>query len=706
MELIIHYCKTCGGELERHDDRYKCRYCGNTYEIQTAEEDTKTLRALLDEYKLEHLHNLRRNLYDAVTATYISREDVKTACAAIRQLLPDDFAANFYATAAAGDLRALNRAITAIDADAHADEIGTVISFLIRSLSADEDYLIALNDLVDRAYRRNKRLYEKYATEISEQTAKIMDGVYDLDFERDVFVAYSSKDMPLVTELVTELEEQGFRCFVAARNLRHGLGSVEHYNEALQTAMVNCHIFLLVSGPHSRNYDCDALRVEMRFIKDRDRERNFAVYGDDYAAIPHSLKKPRIEYHIAESPRPTAADRVVAQFFNGYERVYTPESAADRVAQILFGEPIEAPPDDKEQRRLAEEAQRKAAEEAARLAAEEAARKAAEEAQRKAAEAAKRKAEEEAQRKAEEEARRKAEAEAAKRKAEEEARRKVQAAKPAYSQGLEFILNEDKSSYTVKGGNCTDTHVVIPPMYEGLPVTAVGDSAFHPSTYSGTKIFENIVGVDIPDSVTTIGRMAFDDCSSLTSITIPDSVTSIGDWAFSGCSSLTSITIPDSVTNIGKRVFTCCHSLTSITVSDNNPKYHSSGNCLIETATKTLIAGCQKSMIPTNGSVTSIGDMAFSSCLGLTSITIPDSITSIGDEAFNNCVRLTSITIPNSVTGIGSEAFKYSFNLKSITYQGTKSQWKSIRKEKGWDKDTPKYTIQCTDGPLKKSLFS
>ena len=75
----------------------------------------------------------------------------------------------------------------------------------------------------------------------------------------------------------------------------------------------------------------------------------------------------------------------------------------------------------------------------------------------------------------------------------------------------------------------------------------------------------------IPNSVTSIGSHAFDDCSGLTSITIPNSVTSIGQEAFRCCSNLTSVTIPNSVTSIGNFVFEYCSSLTSVTVDINTP---------------------------------------------------------------------------------------------------------------------------------------
>ena len=157
-------------------------------------------------------------------------------------------------------------------------------------------------------------------------------------------------------------------------------------------------------------------------------------------------------------------------------------------------------------------------------------------------------------------------------------------------------------------------------------VTSIGESAF--------ENCNSLTSITIPDSVTEIGEEAFEDCFSLTSVTIPDSVTEIGSYAFSGCRNLTSITIPDSVTEIGSSAFYGCSSLTSVTIPD---------------------------------SVTSIGELAFSVCSSLTSITIPDSVTSIGESAFRFCSSLTSVTIGDSVTEIGEEAFDDCFSLTSVT---------------------------------------
>lgn len=193
-------------------------------------------------------------------------------------------------------------------------------------------------------------------------------------------------------------------------------------------------------------------------------------------------------------------------------------------------------------------------------------------------------------------------------------------------------------------------------------VTKIGSEAF-----SGCSL----TSVSIPNSVTTIDRRAFSGCSSLTSVTIPNSVTAIGSHAFDFCHSLKSVTIPASVKTIHGCLSSRCSSLTEVKVDKGNKTFDSRDNCnaIIETATNTLISGCQISTIPK--SVTKIGAYAFSDCWDLTSITIPNSVTEICEYAFSSCTGLSSITIPESVTAIGDYAFEDCYALLSVTLPNT-----------------------------------
>ena len=268
----------------------------------------------------------------------------------------------------------------------------------------------------------------------------------------------------------------------------------------------------------------------------------------------------------------------------------------------------------------------------------------------------------------------------------------------------------DGIAYNIINGSeasVTYTNELSSSNYNGLsvaniPVTVTFNGVTYNVTSIGSYAFSyctSLTSVNIPNSVTSIGVFAFEGCSDLTSMivdndntaydsrdncnaiietatntliagckysVIPYTVTSIGNGAFSYCTSLTSVNIPNSVTSIGNGAFAGCYSLTSMTVDNDNTAYDSRDNCnaIIETATKTLIAGCKNTVIP--NSVTSIGDVAFSYCNGLTSVNIPNSVTSIGNYAFSNCSGLTSINIPNSVTSIGYGVFSNCTRLTSV----------------------------------------
>ncbi len=142
----------------------------------------------------------------------------------------------------------------------------------------------------------------------------------------------------------------------------------------------------------------------------------------------------------------------------------------------------------------------------------------------------------------------------------------------------------------------------------------------------------NLTTIILPDGLEQIGYSDFADLKSLTSINIPKSVTKIGGEAFKGCSSLTSINLPDGLTTIGNSAFEECSSLTSINIPDG---------------------------------LTTIGNSAFYGCSSLKSVKLPDGLTTIGSYAFSSCSSLSSINIPSSVKII-NYGFCYNSGLSKL----------------------------------------
>ncbi len=281
---------------------------------------------------------------------------------------------------------------------------------------------------------------------------------------------------------------------------------------------------------------------------------------------------------------------------------------------------------------------------------------------------------------------------------------------------LEFIYISDSDSYSVVCKDENVSSIVIPPIYNGKPVTSICESAFSDcSSLTEITIPTSVVNIEkgafngcsglavvfakgvkkipdealcdaigvasitMPEGVKTIGSSAFKGCSSLTEVTIPEGVTSIYGSAFEGCSGFTEITIPSSVTRMQEDVFKDCLNLrvvfaTGMQKIPDDALCNASGvvSVTIPEGVKTIgssaFEGCSGLVeISIPESVTGIGFSAFKDCSSLTELTIPEDLTYISWGAFEGCSSLTEISIPEGVTGIGARAFSGCSSLTNIT---------------------------------------
>lgn len=174
--------------------------------------------------------------------------------------------------------------------------------------------------------------------------------------------------------------------------------------------------------------------------------------------------------------------------------------------------------------------------------------------------------------------------------------------------------------------------------YMELPesVTDIGDYAFNKSSLIEFKMSSNPA---------TLGAYLFRDCTRLNNVTLPEGLTAIGMLWFSGCTALTQIDIPDTVTSIGNQAFTGS-GLTSITIP--------SGVTVVTTA---LNGAPRLESVAFLGNITEIQGSAFTGCSSLKAIDIPDTVTTIGASALSNCTSLKEVVIPGGVTSVGNAAF-------------------------------------------------
>ena len=189
-----------------------------------------------------------------------------------------------------------------------------------------------------------------------------------------------------------------------------------------------------------------------------------------------------------------------------------------------------------------------------------------------------------------------------------------------------FTYVNHGDSIEITGFNNSVSDVVIPSEIEGLPVTAISVGAFYLST--------------------------------ITSIEIPNTVTSIGEMAFLGCTSLKSVKLSTGVAKIDKNAFGSCSALQEIQVAKDNPNFSSLNGVLYSKKQDTLV------IYPAAKT-----DAAY---------IIPSGVTSVAMYAFSENPYLETLTIPNSLIKVGDSAFYNCKNLRAVSYNGTEEEWNQI----------------------------
>lgn len=202
---------------------------------------------------------------------------------------------------------------------------------------------------------------------------------------------------------------------------------------------------------------------------------------------------------------------------------------------------------------------------------------------------------------------------------------------------------------------------------------------------------ENLVNIELPDTLTEIGRYAFLNCFNLHTVELPDSVTSLGYATFMNCTSLKNITLSNGLKTLSDAAFFNCSSLESVTIPDN-----------ITVIAMQAFTNCSNlSSVEFSKNLTWIGFSAFANCTALASIELPEALKTIDKYAFQGCTNLKSATIRNAEKILGG-VFKNCENLQMINFEGTEAEWNNVAKRDAWDENTGNYIVRCVDKDITK----
>ena len=715
MELEVLRCPSCGaeGKLRREEQNnlvlWHCAYCGGKFLDESAEREAARLldtinsavgsaidEAFLRE-KTEKYYNLRVMLWDAIHAEHIDSKRIAEICYDIKKIDPHDFLAEFFELANTASDAAVSEYVNNIDTEKNELFIDLVIDFLIRSMRSE--YIIPTNLLIERAYR-NKDLerLEKYMTALEAEVVKVSADVYETKVPRDVFIAYSSKDISTVVELIGALEDSGITCFAAFRNLQHGRDAVENYERYLKEAIDNCKIVVFVSSENSRSFKCDAFDKELTYVKQCDVAAN-PMYRNNYEAMPNRLRKPRVEYRL-DNKASMGADMFIKEFFAGLDYCETLEKVVARVIKLRqqLCDMEKSDEDDRIHKDINDQ----------------------------------------------------------KRIIKEFLINNLYPNRFVIENGILKSHSGDDPKVIIPDGVVEIAEYAfrfsnIVTVFIPDSVKVINDRAFEGCSLLnsvtlgkglqkiGTDVFSNcrkIVEVvnnsslDIVAGTKEHGEIAlnalevhtgeskldfYDDfvfytreymaylvgyLGSETTVKLPElynySTYEVYKSAF--CESgkkIQTLIVSDGVEKIGSAAFMGCKSLSEVSI----------GNNVIE-IDLLAFSGCRNLQKVNFGERFSyLRGGAFENCVNIRSISLPIGVAVIGEFAFSNCSNLESVNLYEDIVRIGEKAFDSCPKLMNVYFNGTKQKWKEIVPTRDQIALNKNAVINCLDGKVKRGIF-
>ena len=221
---------------------------------------------------------------------------------------------------------------------------------------------------------------------------------------------------------------------------------------------------------------------------------------------------------------------------------------------------------------------------------------------------------------------------------------------------ITYTVNNTNMTVAITSFSYTDPFCSIP------PVLTINDKDY---TVTAINSISNpqLVYIELPNTLTTIGSYTFQDCIALETIDIPDSVSQIGSYAFLNCISLKSIKLPQ-------------------------------GNPQFTKFTHQMLMGCiSLETLEIPSTVTYLDSMSIYKCSALTSITIPDSVTDIGMFAFKVCSALQEVNFNGIPSTINSQAFEALPGLTAGHITFNVGWTRAENHGEPWSATSGKYTI-------------